>query len=381
MGGQKPVGARGLAVLVLGCEGVTALSIARSVYELGLPVLGISVGRPNRYCARSCMLSIQTASNYGPELLGYLEATAGMFEKIALLPATDSASMFIAEFFAQLPSNFKASGVRVSEPREVFNKDQMLEIARRAGFRVPRHKRLTGTVSLSIYAKYALPFIVKSENSLAGSPSKRDFVVVTSEAERRLHFGSIDQLLRSGVSLTIQEFIREDDGYILRENFSVMEPSVGRLISVDAIKERIFPQLIGSSSRLHVADSCVDNLVVRFREEVAYAGTLDLEYFLKDSEAIFIEANFRAGTPVALCRAACRNIPLLEARILLGLPVPALLPLKAGVTYVREPSEIALMRAGRISLRTLVTSLWTASVKLLFDWRDLGPFLAFVFRV
>ena len=196
-------------VLILGVEPRITIPIARSLHRYGVPVEAASLSstepQPGSRAIRN-FTRLPEFSASSPEFIGALETLIAERHYDTLIPATDAALGAISHYDERLRRIVELACPAPEIVQRVLNKSLTLEIAKRAGIRIPGSFRATNLAELeALRDKLQFPVVAKPYHK----SSETDFKVRYFKSFEDLHraMESDDQL---GSRILLQEYCPGD---------------------------------------------------------------------------------------------------------------------------------------------------------------------------
>ncbi|MDP6630897.1 MAG: hypothetical protein QGH42_13695 [Kiritimatiellia bacterium] len=364
--------------LVLGCEGLTALGLIRSLGREGIPVLGVSFGARHPVSGYSTYSKVASWPAYDNGIIEALcEGDDDPDGRRVLFCATDAAIALVDAHAQSLARRWRIFRSGRFSMQHLLHKGNMSALAEEAGFDVPpiRSIRRDCDVDL-IAAETQFPCILKPVDSLHGD--KKDFRIIRDQRHMQ---AALNQALEANDEVLLQSFVEGEDTTVI-EVFAFRSPSHSDTTHlVTAEKVRQYPPVIGSSSFIHTTpENDLREPIQRFLELTAFEGLVDFEFVRRHDRTYFIEANFRAGTPIALCQRAGYNLAAIAYLTVGGHPPHPRGMVQPAHYYLRDETDWRHVTEGRISLRTFIRDVRRTSEFLVFARDDRTPFWNYLAR-
>lgn len=354
----------------------TAVGLAKCLVAAGYTPVCLAVGDEPPLAA-----SVRGARSVAVDALddrafALIHALGDPIQRGALFCASDSALIFIDSYRNHLAARWAVSASIRYSMAHLLNKNEMRRLALEAGFTAPDSVVIGPTDNRMLARSVPTPAILKPLDSLEGG--KSDFAVASDWDE-------IDRLLArrqaAGKTSLVQEYVDPNGEGLLVEIFALHDPArMSEAVLIGARKDRICPPRIGSSSAIATVpiETSERAAVQQFYDITGFSGLIDFELIRWCGRTYFIEANYRAGTPIALTAAAGLNLPAQYAQLVTTNTPPSPGSVRLGVSYVREPFELQLARAGHLSPFEAIVSFLRAEARLLVDRRHPGVAINYV---
>ena len=359
------------------------LGIARSAGRLGIPVhrLGREQRAPaaaSRYFRGWGVIPDQATTAEIFQTLRELSDTIG---RAILIPADDSASVFVDDHMDALEPHFLLPRQPVGLARALASKQGMYELCQEHGVPTPASVFPRAETDVLEYAEGAqFPIVLKCINA-GDAPSSAPRVLIAENRDELVE-GYREMGTPGDVNVMLQEYIPGTPETVWMFNGYFDEASTCR-IGFTGKKIRQSPPYTGATTLGEcVTNATVLDTTVRFMQAIGYRGILDIGYRFdaRDGQYKLLDVNPRIGGTFRLF-AADNGVDVLRALYLdlTGHAVPAT-SAPDGRRWLVEPldvtSSVVYRRRGDLTLSAWVRSLRGVQEAAWFARDDPRPFLA-----
>lgn len=300
-----------------------------------------------------------------------------------LIPASDMASVFVAEERARIPSNLRSFESAVSGHLELMDKARLYALAARSHIAYPATHVVTSRAEIeSVGRDAAFPLLMKpalSHRWRALFGLRRAFVVDDLPALRAVATPAVD----AGLAVLMSEYVPgpvaniESALLIRRDDGSIPLAYTKRKLSE-------FPQL--GAGTIHETVDLPDTLELArlLLEEAGFVGlaTIETKRDERTGQPVLIEANLRLSQAFDLGEAAGVDASWRLYATLAGIPIPPQPVAHQGVRLVVATLEMRrildLLVSRRLAVRQLLAEYRGVRSVSGFSIRDPGPVLCFV---
>ena len=343
--------------------GVVALSVARGLSQIGIPVVGLGHGEDPLRHSRCRAEFVDTGSGEGVQgrWLDWLHAhpVGG-----AIIPCNDEALELIARNRGPLKARGHAPAVADDEVvMAMLDKAQTAELAEAAGVHVPRTAIVErGTKLDDLLGEFAFPCALKPRESHKftrhfGLRAKLIVVGSSADLEREL------ALLPSGLEMIATEIVPGPE--LFSSYYSYLDPDGEPVFHYTKQKLRQFPIHFGLGTyHRSTWDPEVAEEGLRFFRSIGLRGLGCVEFKRdeRDGRLKLIECNHRITAADALQRACGLELGRIVYERALGLrpaPVPSEFRRGVGLWFPTEDTRAFLgyRRAGELTLAAWLRSL------------------------
>lgn len=297
------------SVIILGDNSNTALSVIRALSKTKFPLYGIDVTKKRNFSFWSRYLTgyFLVNSNKIDSLLHIIENINK--KKSIILPVTEKAALLVDRVKNILGENYIILCSKSISYYELINKQRMVDLARRAGFNVP--KSVIG-VDIANIKRLKFPIIIKTINNLKG---KRYHILKNINELYSINFSQYERL----DELIAQEHIFGEEYVVSACRLQNGEVIIGSICK----KIKTWPQGKGESTV--ISSYWVDGLHGKISELLNLSdwyGMVDLDLILDVvlNKIYFIEINYRPGAGFIIGVLGGINLPEILVHNALNLP-------------------------------------------------------------
>ena len=291
-------------VVVLACPHHGGLGVTRSLGRLGIPMYNVDSTRwaPasfSRYCRGQFVWDLNNAT--GEKSVKFLvEAARNAGRRCLLIPGTDRAAIFVADYAAALEPWYILPAQDRTLVHTLCSKKQMLALARQSNFATPVTFSLeTKTDRLESMKKMEFPVIVKGIDSQNRRYGKTKLIVRNNQQLLALY----DLIGEATMpDLIAQEYIpgREDTVWVFNGYFNARSEC---LAGFTGRKLRQCPAYTGVTSLgLCQRNDVLQRAATSLMKAVGYRGIVDMDfrYDARDGQYKLLDVNPRMGSTFRL---------------------------------------------------------------------------------
>jgi predicted ATP-grasp superfamily ATP-dependent carboligase len=292
-------------VVVLASPHHGGLGITRSLGRLGIPVFGVDSTRwaPalfSRYCRGRFLWDLDNAPP-GKSVEFLMDIARKLGRRPILIPATDSAAMFVTDHAAALGQEYLFPAQSRTLVHSLCSKKAMHYLAGKCN--VPAPKTVfpqTRSHLLDCLQTMELPIMIKGIDSQLRKPNSKTKSVIRSERDLlQLRALIGDAAVRH---LVVQEYIPGMEGTVWMFNGYFNEHSEC-LVGFTGRKLRQCPVYTGVTSLgICQKNAVVEETATRFMKAVGYRGLVDMDFCYDDRDGRYkvLDINPRIGSTFRL---------------------------------------------------------------------------------
>lgn len=375
-------------IIVLGGNHHNGLGIIRSLGEMGIGVYFIAIGVKKSFVVKSKYIKRYWIVEQEKEVLDILIQNFGKDQfKSIIIPSDDNSATIIDENLDYLIDNFIIPNIKnkSNEISQKMNKNKMNELVSKHGFNVPRSFAINLSGSKNVQSTMMAmdidyPVIIKPINSI--NSTKSDIVVCRNNSQL---MSKLKELELKYYEVCIQEFIEKKgeigvQGISTNKGEKVIIPGI-------VIKKRDSPVSPGSttyaelvnSNNTRIDISTIKLLVCNLVSALQLEGFFDIELMYDENKMYFIEFNFRNGAYGYAYTKAGTNLPILwclnslDKNILSSNDKDTLI--KHEISFMNEFSDLKNVLTKKVGLFKWILQLVTVDTLLVFNIKDIKPFL------
>lgn len=365
--------------VVVGDSHHNTLGIIRSLGEKGVPVYAVIFNREDSFVAhskylRGCFFCHEKADELHKILIDNFGQET---EKVVIIPSCDSAVLLLSEIQAHLEPRFCVGGIVGDyKIKQCMNKLFLGKLAETINVEVPRTTTITidkeRTSALEQIAgekTIRFPIIVKPLISACGS--KNQIFTASSMEEAN----PILCALPCGEYL-VQELID------IEEEYGLQGISIGKddCVIIPGIVHKLRKSLVAPGSTTYAALSQnFGNINLEKLKEIilllGYRGVFDIELMYSEEKYYLIEINFRNGAYGYAYTKFGYNLPFAWYLFCAYDIMPSdSVGNNREIKLINETADFLNVTKNRISFLKWLMQLFSADVKLLWNWKDMKPF-------
>lgn len=353
-------------IVIWGPDNYNALGLLRQLAPANIDVLFLINGGIQKCATKSkfCHSYVLTPSYESG--LNYLieNFTANKSEQSILIPIGDRAAEIIDRNRSILSERFILMGTDEEGLLEwIDNKNNMVELASKCGFIVPRSIRVDST---TVFDDVPMPCIIKPTSN----EGIREFKTKIIRSRKELEI--FRKYLNPRYEYILQELIPKTHDILV---YGCRFPDGKVELAGQFIKDRWSDDGGGSHGFLthDLPDYLCTGSISTFLEEINYTGLFSVEYGLKDSTAYFYEFNLRNDGTSHLFYQAGANLPLAWVNGLCGLGIECSTKITKPGWNINEVYDISNVFHGRISYRQYKQEKKQATIFHYYDADDKAP--------
>jgi predicted ATP-grasp superfamily ATP-dependent carboligase len=369
---------------------VNGLSFVRSLGRRGVPTLMLDserlIGTYTRFGDVVLLPPPAEQPEAWVEFLDFVKLNVR--DGPVLFPTSDPHMVFLADQAGELSRGFRFLVPSLDKIERIVCKRSQYAVAEQAGIPIPRTHFPDSLDELrSVADRLTYPCILKPYRSHIGVKKLgKKVVVVATKAELEAEFSRIST---DGVQLMVQEIIPGGDdalyGYL-----AFWDAEAKECAWLTKRKLRQCPPLYGDGSLQVTVDAPeVADLSRRLLRAYDYVGFVGVEFKYNAADGIYrlMEINPRTVSGNQLAISAGIDFPWIGYEYLLAGNSSCLRPatFRRNVKYVNEEWDLkaylALRRAGNLTLREWLRSVWGASARAIGAWDDPLPLLNVMGRI
>lgn len=367
--------------IILGNDHTNSLGVLQSLAECGWTVDAYVWGVKNGFLIRSKYLNkIYTSSSAELCIDLIIGNTAGITSVIPIVPCCDTAALILERRRDEIPENIVFGHIDGKYTiAEVQDKELQVALARSVGLNVPCSFKVSDRHNIPKELSFDAPYIIKPVISIYGS--KTDIIKCASLEELHRYIEMVFNRYSERqelLSILIEQFIPHDYEISLL-GCVLMDGKV----YIPAIENKLtqFPLNVGLECTARVeefTDLTLKNQLTDLIKSIGYKGLFSIEMMhnSEDGRFYFTEINLRNDGANIFIKQFGVNLPHIYCSDLLGIEVKSSMTndYRPGL-YIWEMHHFDAMRAGALSIGRWMKDICRAKGFLLFNKRDLKPFL------
>lgn len=365
-------------VIIIGGNHHNGLGLLRSLGEVSFNLYYIAYKSKKSFVTKSKYLKgYWYAENMG-ELMAILNTNFRNVHPTIILPANDECSSILDQNYQELSRKFIIPHLNYSEGAitKYMDKQIMNDYMRQKGFLVPFSFEVSlvnkeWAKEFEKYNKIEYPCIIKPLQSKDGD--KGDIIVCNDKVELLV---KLKLLTNKYKKVIIQEFIEKEGeigipGIVTIRNEVIIPGVINKIRdSLTAPGSTTYAEIIRNNYNIDLRE--LENIL----NDLKYVGMFDFEFIYSKEKIYFIEVNFRNGAYGYATTKAGVNLAKLWCLSAVNKDIsnePK--SYNKQITFMQEFSDIKHVFNGNISFFKWLKQFLCSKAYLIFNIKDLKPFI------